>query len=431
MGGLALDETTDGLLDDVIGDVARGVIDAAGFPHLGLLLDGGAAALRAEDFPDEALVGVAQDLDLDVGEVVAGVVVDEVEEEVGQPLVADGEFLGEVGLEKLAVEEGLVAGRALVEGADVVGEFAIEAAFVAGLGRATVGRWIFLEGTAEAKMGLAAGLAQLRFGGFRLLAIPAVEQSLEHRAGINAAVLADAEEDEAVNDALGGLVEPVALEQVGAIVVLEQVGAELLADIVEEVEKVGVERPRAVGLDEVALPALESERTLGERVDQAVDAAGLDALVAEEIPEFARGGVVLAEVEDLVFACVRIIEVRPGTDDVEFHLSKVGEDREGHAPGKGVALGLEDMAVVEDLGGLLGLAGETLGAVQAEDVVGPGLAARQVGAHLDVHLALGVDESLLVPHVPPESAEEGIEEIGPQRLLVVVRRGVSRMLAVE
>ena len=211
MGGLALDETTDGLLDDVIGDVARGVIDAAGFPHLGLLLDGGAAALRAEDFPDEALVGVAQDLDLDVGEVVAGVVVDEVEEEVGQPLVADGEFLGEVGLEKLAVEEGLVAGRALVEGADVVGEFAIEAAFVAGLGRATVGRWIFLEGTAEAKMGLAAGLAQLRFGGFRLLAIPAVEQSLEHRAGINAAVLADAEEDEAVNDALGGLVEPVAL----------------------------------------------------------------------------------------------------------------------------------------------------------------------------------------------------------------------------
>lgn len=214
-----------------------------------------------------------------------------------------------MGLEELAVEEGLVAGRALVEGADVVGELAVEAALGAGPGGVAGGRWLLLQRAAEAQVRLLAGLAELGLGGVGLLAIPAVEERLEQGAGVDAAILADAEEDEAVDDALGCLVEAVALEEVGPVVVLEQVGAELLADVVEEVEEIGVESPGAVGLDEVALPALEPERALGQGVDQAVDAAGPDALVAEEIPEFAGGVVVLAEVDE---PCIRRCAGRRG-----------------------------------------------------------------------------------------------------------------------
>jgi hypothetical protein len=170
---------------------------------------------------------------------------------------------------------------------------------------------------------------------------------------------------------------------------------------------------------------------LGRESIRAVDAAGPDALVAEEIPEFAGGVVVLAEVEDLVFAGVRVAEVGPGADDEELHLLEVGEDGQGDAAGKGVLLRLEDVTVVKGLGGFLGLAGEALGAVEAEDVVGAGLAAGEVGADLDVHLALGVDQALLVAHIPAEGAEESIEEIGTQRGLIVIGRGVGRMLAVE
>ena len=111
LGCPAFEQAADGLLDDVFDDVARGVINAAGFAHLGLLLDGHAAPLRADDLAEEAFVNVAENLDLDRGEVVAGVVVGEVEDEIGEPLVADDEVLGEVGLEELAVEKGLVARR--------------------------------------------------------------------------------------------------------------------------------------------------------------------------------------------------------------------------------------------------------------------------------------------------------------------------------
>ena len=119
-----------------------------------------------------------------------------------------------------------------------------------------------------------------------------------------------------------------ASEQVGAVVVFEEVGAELLAGVVEEVEEIGVERAGAVGPDEIALLALEAERALGQRVDQAVDAAGADVLVGEEIPEFAGGGEVLAEVEHLPLAHMGLVPVRAGTDDKDLQFLEVREERE-------------------------------------------------------------------------------------------------------
>ncbi len=151
-GRLAFELATDGLLDNVIHDVTGRVVNAAGFADLGLVLDGGATALGAEDFAEEAFVSVALDLDLDVGEVVALVVGGELVDEVGEPLVADNEILGEMLFEELAVEEGLVGGRALVEGADVGDEGAVEASFG---GRGVAGRRrLFLDGFGECLLAL-------------------------------------------------------------------------------------------------------------------------------------------------------------------------------------------------------------------------------------------------------------------------------------
>ena len=58
-------------LDDVVHDVGGRVIDAAGLPDFGLFLDLGAVAFgQADDFAEELLVDLAEDVGREDGEVV-------------------------------------------------------------------------------------------------------------------------------------------------------------------------------------------------------------------------------------------------------------------------------------------------------------------------------------------------------------------------
>ncbi len=66
---------------------------------------------------------------------------------------------------------------------------------------------------------------------------------------------------------------------------LEEIGAEALACLVEEVEEFGIERLGAIGPDEVALAGLEAGGALGKTVDEAVDGAGDDVFVGEQVPK--------------------------------------------------------------------------------------------------------------------------------------------------
>ena len=211
----------------------------------------------------------------------------------------------------------------------------------------------------------------------------------------------------------------------------EEVGAELLSDVVKKVEEISVERAIAVGPDEIALLALEAERTLGQRVDEAVDTAGGDVFVGKEIPEFEGGAEVLAKVERLPLAHMGFVPVRAGTDDKDLQFLEVREERERHAASEGIALGLKNMRVAEDLRRFLGLTSEPLDAGSAKYVVGARLATGDGGTHLDVDLALGVNEALGVAYVPAEGTEEGVEEIGAQGGLVIVGRREFRELAVK
>ena len=74
--------------------------------------------------------------------------------------------------------------------------------------------------------------------------LPCFEQGLKLGAQVNVAGFADAEEQEAVQDALDGLVEPRSFEQIGAVVVADQVGGQGSPLAVQEVEEIGVEMPR-------------------------------------------------------------------------------------------------------------------------------------------------------------------------------------------
>ena len=135
--------------------------------------------------------------------------------------------------------------------------------------------------------------------------------------------------------------------------------------------------------------------------------------------------------EGFVFADLGLGEAGAGTDDVDFEFLEIGEDGDGNATGKGIALGLVDVAGVKGFGRFLGLAGEALDAGDAEYVVGSRLATGEGGAHLDVHLALGVDEAFCVAHVPAESTEERVEEIGAHHRLVVIGVGEVGVLAIK
>src|ERR1035438_7016074 len=85
---------------------------------------------------------------------------------------------------------------------------------------------------------------------------PGINNRLQGSSGVNVAVFADAEKQDAVNDALAGFGELVVFQQFVVVVVFENVGGEIAPGFVEEFQKVGVESAVAVWLDEPLLAGL-------------------------------------------------------------------------------------------------------------------------------------------------------------------------------
>jgi len=84
-----MEEGAEGVVDDVIDDIAGGVVDAAGFADFGLFFDlGDAFGRQADDLAQELLVDLPEDLDRDLLEDIrAGVV--EAFDDLTQDLIID------------------------------------------------------------------------------------------------------------------------------------------------------------------------------------------------------------------------------------------------------------------------------------------------------------------------------------------------------
>ena len=114
-----IQQSPGGLLNDVIYDVARGVIDAPGFADFGFGFDGDAFAVRADHVAEEAFIDAAENLHVNDVEQVGRFVIAQFADESRQPFVADDMGFGEVRLEEVAVEKGNVRGWTAVERAEM------------------------------------------------------------------------------------------------------------------------------------------------------------------------------------------------------------------------------------------------------------------------------------------------------------------------
>ena len=156
-------------LDDVVHDVGGRVVDAAGLLDLGLFLDHGAVAFgEADDLAEELLVDLAEDVGGEDGELVGA--------------ARDSRGRLRMSREELVVE--------------VEGQGELVGGFVAALLRLEVE-----EAGVVAVVGLLEELAEARVDAV------AVDEGAEAAVVLDAAVFADAQEDDAVNDALDGEVE--------------------------------------------------------------------------------------------------------------------------------------------------------------------------------------------------------------------------------
>ena len=372
VGRLALQEHSHRVLDDVVHDVRRGVVDPACLAHLGLCLDHRAVARgEPDDLAQELLVHLAQDVGGQDGELVRAVRVVEAAEDVLEDLVvhhqAEGQLVGRLGPALLGAE---------VEQARVVP----------------------LVGAAE----------QLAQPG---VDVRAVEESLEPAVGLDPPVLADAQEDDPVDRALDGEVE-LALGEPG--VAQGEVAGQLLAPALD----LGQERVVHLGGAPLGL------RGLGVPVERALE----DGFLGEDPRDLVPPGVVLVagQVEDARGAR-RIAPL--GLDPAVVHgeLGEVGEDGQRELGRPRVAPELErGPGVVLDLhAGALRLHEELARPADAERVVGGlGQAAdddRVLVDHVLVRLGVAGD----VGHVPAQRGEERVHELDP-RLGLVVRTGHVR-----
>lgn len=183
------------MFDDVIDDVTRGVVDAAGFADFGFFFDSGGLACAAEgdDFAEKAFVDLAEDVG---GE--------------------DGEFVGAFGRVEV-FEDGLEL--AVADGQakrDRVGVFS------AGFGLEVEQAGVVL--------GIRGAEAFLQ----AVVDVRAVGQGQERAGLFDAAVFADAQEDDAVDDELDRVVE-LALGEV--LILTDQVLSEVLSPAFELIEE--------------------------------------------------------------------------------------------------------------------------------------------------------------------------------------------------
>jgi hypothetical protein len=143
-------------------------------------------------------------------------------EETHEPVIAHHKFLTEVGLEEVAVEERDVRRRAAVQRAEVPDERVPKRALGGAQAAAAVVGGRLLAEFERLRVCAAGGV-----GG--VVIAPVSEDALQRAAGVNVAILANAEKQEAVKNALDGFVQLGAFEEVRAVVVLEEVGGEFAA----------------------------------------------------------------------------------------------------------------------------------------------------------------------------------------------------------
>ena len=302
------EQFADGVLDDVVDDVGGGVIDAAGFFDFGFVFDFGAVGFgEGDDFAEELFIDLAEDVGGEDGEFVGGVGVVEVFEDVFEGFVVDGEGVG----------EGVGGVGAVFFGLEVE-----EAGVVAFVGAVVEGEESFID-------------------------VGAVEEGLELGVGFDGAVFADAEEDEAVDGALDGEVEPA----VGEVGVAEgEVAGEGVAPGFDFGEEGGIDFGGAFflfgGLGVFVEGTLE-DGFFGEDVGDFGPAVGVFGVF--EVLDAGGGGFV--------------VFVGFGAGVVNGEFFEVGEDGEGQFGRPGVAAELEgggDVGFEVD-GGFFLLRGRTCG----------------------------------------------------------------------
>ena len=375
-----LQQLADRVLDDVVNDVGGRVVDAAGLLDLRLVLDLGAVPLRQpDDLAEELLVDLPEDVGGKHRELVRRVGVVEVADDVLEDLVVDGEG-GRQGVR--ALREVLLALE--VKQAGVV-------PFVG-----------TLEQLEEAAIG-----------------VRAIERELELElpVGLDASVLADAQEDDPVDRPLHREVQ---LAHRELLVAKGDIARQLVPPALDLLEELGVNRRG---------PALALGRN-GEAVERALE----DGVLGEDARDLRPPiGVLLeGQVVDAGDGA-RVGLLRLDTAVVYRQLAEVGEQGERQLGRPGVAPELVRgvRLVLDRHRRLLRFEEELPGASDAEAVVrGLGRAADLDRVLVDdIFVRLGVPS--LVVDVPAEQLEHRVDELGPDLCLVVRSGFVRREVAIE
>ena len=114
---------------------------------------------------------------------------------------------------------------------------------------------------------------------------PRLNNALQGCTGVNIAVFADAEKQDAVNDALAGFRQFVTFQQFVVIVIFVNVGGKVAPVFIEKFQKVIVQRASAIGLDEPLLAGLGGAGgTFGQRIQRRINAAGVYLIAGEQVP---------------------------------------------------------------------------------------------------------------------------------------------------
>jgi hypothetical protein len=377
-GSYLVDESADCVLDDVLDDVGGGVVNAAGFFDFGFFFDDGVMALgEANDFAEELFVNLAEDIGRKSGEDVWALGIVEALEDAFEEFVVDFE------VERKGVGSFVAA---------FLGFKMEEAGVVAVVS--------MLEELAEAGINAVA-----------------IYECLELAVVFNAAAFADAEENDAIDDALDGKVE-FALGKIGVFAgeVFGKVGA-----------------PGFDGFEEGIIDIRSSAFALG-GFSIAIEGAFKNGIAREDGGDFIPFLCVFieGEVKNPSFACVvAFVGFDAAIIDGEFF--EIAEDAEREFRGPGVAAELKGWGGfrLDPDGGLFGFEKEFARAADAEAVVGSfgGFADFDGVLVDDVFVGFGV--ALFVIDVPAERFEERVKKFAAELCFVVLTGFVGVELLFE
>lgn len=363
---VAVEEAAEGVFHDVVDDVGGRVVNAARFADFGLFLDPGlVAAGEADGLAEELLIDLAEDVGGEDGKLVGRVGVVEVLDDVLEHLVVERELGGEaVG--------GVVTALLLFE-MEEVGVVAVV-------------------GAAELLVEAGPDVAT-------------VKQHIQPPVVFGAAIFADAEEDDAVDGLLHGVVE-VAHGEVG----------------VAQGEVAGQQVAPALDLGEKGVVHLGGAALLLGGVGILVEGAlehGLAGEDGSDLVPLLSVFLVAAQEGAGLGGFVALVGADAGI--VNRQLLEVGEhgERELGAPGVAAQLVGGPGVGLDGDGGLFGFEEELTGAADAEAVVGGLDVAADFDGILVDDVLVGVGVALLVVDIPAEGLPEGVEVFAAELRLVV------------